>query len=678
MSVEARPVRSLRSSLCIASMLQVLWGVPFAFGQCPPEWVQRFDVPAARIWPAMAYDSRREVIVMLGGDNEVHDVVSLRQVWEWDGQRWNHTADVTGGPSNTQRAEMAYDSWRGVIVVRAWRSPGPPETWEFDGLNWTLRATGGPQGAEAAMTFDSRRGVSVLWGSAAGGTWEWNGNSWTFRDAGPPSGGLELAFDEGRGVTVALGVANNQAETWEWDGQIWERVAVGGLSRRFDHAMAYDAALGEVLVYGGHVGGLELDDAWAWNGTSWRFVSAGQPSPRAFHGMAYDAVRGAAVVFGGSPEPNREFSDTWTFEEGVWTLADHGEPEARHAFSMTYDTVRSEALIFGGRGVGTLGDTWRHDGTRWRLAATTGPSDRHWPSMAYDIGRAVTVLFAGALGNEPVDGATWEWDGHVWTLRSMNGPAPRYAAAMAYDAARGLTVLFGGFAGQRAGTRFDDTWVWNGAAWNQLAVVGPSARSGAAMAYDTDREVVVLFGGFFKPLQGPNVYHQDTWEWNGINWSLRSQTGPTGRLQATMTYDQSTERMLLFGGQDEDGRQLDDLWEWDGAAWTEVQSAGPSARWSAGAVYSPSRESALLFGGQNGTALLADTWELASQTATQGDLNCDCRIDAFDIEPFIVALVDPAGYVQSYPSCSRDLADLNNDGRVDVFDIEPFAEVLVP
>ena len=61
-----------------------------------------------------------------------------------------------------------------------------------------------------------------------------------------------------------------------------------------------------------------------------------------------------------------------------------------------------------------------------------------------------------------------------------------------------------------------------------------------------------------------------------------------------------------------------------------------------------------------------------------GDLNCDGDIDAFDIEPFLIALFDPQGYAAAYPDCDISFADINGDGDVDAFDIEPFLELLFP
>ena len=59
-----------------------------------------------------------------------------------------------------------------------------------------------------------------------------------------------------------------------------------------------------------------------------------------------------------------------------------------------------------------------------------------------------------------------------------------------------------------------------------------------------------------------------------------------------------------------------------------------------------------------------------------GDLNCDGTLDAFDIDPFVLALTDPVGYAQQFPDCDRMLADIDGDGDIDAFDIDPFVTLL--
>jgi hypothetical protein len=59
-----------------------------------------------------------------------------------------------------------------------------------------------------------------------------------------------------------------------------------------------------------------------------------------------------------------------------------------------------------------------------------------------------------------------------------------------------------------------------------------------------------------------------------------------------------------------------------------------------------------------------------------GDLNCDGAVNAFDIDPFVLALTDPAAYALAYSDCDIGRADVNGDGEVNAFDIDPFVGLL--
>ena len=59
-----------------------------------------------------------------------------------------------------------------------------------------------------------------------------------------------------------------------------------------------------------------------------------------------------------------------------------------------------------------------------------------------------------------------------------------------------------------------------------------------------------------------------------------------------------------------------------------------------------------------------------------GDLNCDGVVNAFDIDPFVLALTDPDGYAAAFPDCDITRADINGDGVIDAFDIDPFVDLL--
>ena len=53
------------------------------------------------------------------------------------------------------------------------------------------------------------------------------------------------------------------------------------------------------------------------------------------------------------------------------------------------------------------------------------------------------LLFGGDIANPAA--TEWSWNGIAWTQRPVNGPSAWLELAMAYDAARGVTILFGGF-----------------------------------------------------------------------------------------------------------------------------------------------------------------------------------------------------------------------------------------
>jgi hypothetical protein len=60
-----------------------------------------------------------------------------------------------------------------------------------------------------------------------------------------------------------------------------------------------------------------------------------------------------------------------------------------------------------------------------------------------------------------------------------------------------------------------------------------------------------------------------------------------------------------------------------------------------------------------------------------GDVNCDGAVDTADIDAFVLALVNPAGYAAAYPDCDIMLADCNLDGAVDTADIDAFVALIV-
>jgi hypothetical protein len=279
--------------------------------------------PSPRFGHEMAFDSARGVSVLFGGYDNIS---TYNETWEWGGGAPGASSEGSWSLrtpffSPTPRIDhaMAYDSRRGVTVLFGGDNFDQlnNETWEWNGTNWSLMfpATVPAARYAAAMAFDSARGVTVLFGgfddhAPFGDTWEWDGKNWLQRiTAIAPSAryGHAMAYDSHRSVTVLLngvGISFN-ADTWEWDGTNWSQRSPGIVpDERSFHAMAYDSLRDAVVLFGGFAGA-QNGETFEWNGTTWLFrLPNPAPSARSSHAMAFDAARRMTVLFGGRTGAN--------------------------------------------------------------------------------------------------------------------------------------------------------------------------------------------------------------------------------------------------------------------------------------------------------------------------------------------------------------------------------------
>ncbi len=317
---------------------------------------------------------------------------------------------------------------------------------------------------------------------------------------------LFMSFMSAATVMAAADLARGQCS--EWDEKM---PASKPPARGNTFTMAYHPTNG-VVLFGGSAppGNTFLGDTWGWNGSSWTKLSQTGPSARAGHEMAYDAARGEVVLFGGHDGAYRD--DTWVWNGTSWTektgLAT--KPGARSWHAMAYDESRQVVVLFGGWNGGSyLGDTWEWNGSSWTIVPQSGPSAREGHAMAFHPANGV-VLFGGGAGTP--NNETWAWNGAIWSklTGAGNQPAPqRYFNTMAYDNFLQRIVLFGG---GDAATILNDTWVWDGDHWCLVcpdsSLSSPDRRSRHAMGYDPVRHKTVVFGGYISV----SDVLDDTWE----------------------------------------------------------------------------------------------------------------------------------------------------------------------
>jgi N-acetylneuraminic acid mutarotase len=306
---------------------------------------------------------------------------------------------------------------------------------------------------------------------------------------------------------------------------VWTDLKPSGATppARSSHAMVYDTAGDKVILFGGF-DAADFNDTWAYDpaANAWTDLkpSGATPPARHDHAMAYDAGTGRMILFGGTMASTaKELNDTWAYDPAANTWTDlkpaGAVPDARVGHAMAYDPVARRVILFGGSSHGgRQGDIWAYDSdaNTWTQLSPTGstPSARYGCPLAYDSGLGKVLLVGGSDGHFVTMHETWAYDSaaNAWTKLSPQGTVPpgRAYFGMAYDADAHRTVIFGG----QGVTPLDDTWAYDSAgnAWTKVDPTGavPSARMYPAMVYATKAGKMILFGGS----DGKTVFN-DTW-----------------------------------------------------------------------------------------------------------------------------------------------------------------------
>jgi hypothetical protein len=262
---------------------------------------------------------------------------------------------------------------------------------------------------------------------------------------------------------------------------------------------AYDAATGQIVLFGGfeQPGAFWIDETWTWEGSDWtKQEPAHSPPGLVDASSAYDAADGEVVLFGGAGMSG-PLDETWTWNGSDWTRREPAHsPPAIFGATMTDDEATGQVVLFGGEAGGAdLDQTWIWNGSDWSEAQPLhSPPVAGGNTMAYDAASGEVVL-AGGIAPDGVGIGTWTWDGSDWTEQDpAHSLPPRELAAMAYDATSERLVLLGGEIFPPV--FLDDTWTWDGADWTeQTPAHSPPGGQAGLLAYDGATGSLISFGG---------------------------------------------------------------------------------------------------------------------------------------------------------------------------------------
>jgi hypothetical protein len=267
----------------------------------------------------------------------------------------------------------------------------------------------------------------------------------------------------------------------------------------------------------------------------------------------------------------------------------------------------------------------------WVKQPVPGPLPRIEDGFVYDSVANRMIMFGGYDLNWNRLNDIWYYDAgaKIWTdVTPPSGPLPtrRSGLAMAFDPVRRVVVLFGGF--DDNGNFLNDTWEFDtvGRTWTQrFPATSPSPREDTRLVYDVLNNRTILVGGVDQ-----NFYYNQTWAWNGTNWTLLSPAVSSaagrpfaGRAMPAATYNTATNRVVVFGGiGSQVPNDLNDIWELrvgpgGSLTWTDVTplTGSPHGRAWTQLVYDASANRIVMFGGFSvypSAAGYADTWAFSN------------------------------------------------------------------
>jgi hypothetical protein len=489
--------------------------------------------PTTRFGVSLAYDDRDHYVVLFGGcpgwawrpypcngwDGGRFVVYSsANDTWKFVNGTWTQLTPSIRPPGRVFGA-MAFDFGSHSLVLFGGSSPsnlvpGPVylnDTWRFSGGNWSqVNSTVSPlpRSYDAPLAFDATTHRLVLYG----GSWEWT-------------------------QFTGWGAPNRLSDTWTLKGGHWTEVSPSFIPPEMAAAtIAYDAREGYTLVYvpgqvaNGYwwipIASDVIGETWKYMGGNWTLLHlASSPPYRTCASMAYDPALGKVLLFGGESSlggcmvpplygATAYFNETWTFSGGAWSNVTGGAaPPARGAASLAYDAKDGYMLLFGGWGGGTsknLNDTWIYRVGGWTLLAPShAPSSRWGAGLSFDPTTANTLLRGGESSslychrvafrwvctwNQTLLADSWTFLNGTWTSLGSQPLVPRGPVSLGYDPPLRAMVLFGGYKSPYGLS--NQTWEYAAGAWAQVSTSGaPPSEAGGTFTFDARDHCLLLTGG---------------------------------------------------------------------------------------------------------------------------------------------------------------------------------------
>lgn len=276
-------------------------------------------------------------VVLFGGEKRAFAGTYLDDTWTYSSGSWTRLT-LSAHPPALIEGGFAYDPLTNTTLLFGGGDGGgrcTSATWSFSNGRWQQQRepSAPPARYVGGMSYSPvNKGILMFGGAEAGSvapflvndTWLWTPRGWRrlHSATSPPAAPVDgMAADPATGQVVMLtgidatgATTPGSGETWVWSGANWKReTSAPKPAARFGSAMTYDAAIREVVMFGGDYRpgspGGSLNDVWGWTGSVWeRLTEVNAPPVEVFAGFAYSTSSKRLLLLQADASAN---SSTW-------------------------------------------------------------------------------------------------------------------------------------------------------------------------------------------------------------------------------------------------------------------------------------------------------------------------------------------------------------------------------